>query len=97
MGKQLFHFRGNLCRKGFIGLHNKRRTIELFYGFSHGKRFTGPRNSQQRLVSQSLFNAPCKLLDGLRLITGRLKRRYNREALFSAFTTKTTELCSYPF
>ena len=45
MGKQLFHFRGNLCRKGFIGLHNKRRTIELFYGFGHGKRFTGPRNS----------------------------------------------------
>ena len=83
-----------LSGKRFIGSHNQRRLPQGLNSLSHREGLARTSHAQQNLIAISVPHTLHKRLNGLRLRTCRLIRRYNLKWHLRALNAKTFELSS---
>ena len=77
--KELLELACQLGRKRLVRRHDQRGLLHGLDGLRHGERLAGSRHAQKRLVAQAFVHAMCQLVDGLRLVTGRLVGSHHPE------------------
>ena len=94
VGKKLLELARKLSGKRFIGSHDQRRLPQSLNSLSHREGLARTSHAQQNLIAISVPHTLHKRLNGLRLRTGRLIRRYNLKWHLRALNAKTFELSS---
>ena len=74
--EKLPEFRAKLGSQGLIVGQHQRGLIHLLDDRSHGEGLAGTGDTQKHLLPQAVFNAKGQLRDGLGLIAGGTKFRY---------------------
>ena len=70
--EERLHLRIQLCRKGLVVAHDKRRAIQLCYHVRHREGLAAARNAQQHLRVSTCLDAVHQGLYRLRLVARRL-------------------------
>ena len=94
VGKELFELARKLSGERFIGSHDQRRLPQGLNSLSHREGLARTSHAQQNLIAISVPHTLHKRLNGLRLRTCRLIRRYNLKWHLRALNAKTFELSS---
>ena len=94
VGKELFELARKLSGERFIGSHDQRRLPQGLNSLSHRESLARTSHAQQNLIAISVPHTLHKRLNGLRLRTCRLIRRYNLKWHLRALNAKTFELSS---
>ena len=77
VGKECLELAGQLSRQGFIMGNNQRRLLYLFNELGDSKGFSCTSSTQQHLGLLTIFDTSGQILNGLILITHRLKWSYH--------------------
>ena len=91
VGKEFLELACKLSGEGFIGSHDQCRLTQSLDGLSHRKGLARTSHAQQNLIAISVPHALHKRLNGLRLGTRRLIRRYDLKWHLRALNAKTFE------
>ena len=70
--EEFLHLPVELCRQGLVVGHDDGRALGALDHVGHGKGLAGTGHAEQGLVRQAILDALDQLLDGLRLVAGRL-------------------------
>ena len=92
VGKEFLELARELGGKCFIGSHDQRRLPQSLNGLGHREGLARAGHAQQNLIAVSVPHALYKRLNGLRLRTCRLIRRYDLKWHLRALNAKTFEL-----
>ena len=91
VGKELLKLARKLSGKCFIGSHDQRRLPQSLNGLGHREGLARTSHTQQNLIAVSVPHALYKRLNGLRLRTCRLIRRYDLKWHLRALNAKALE------
>ena len=73
LGKEFFKLTAQLGGQCFVVCQNKGRAVQPGNHIGHRKSLAGAGNTQKHLLVDSVFNSRHKTVNGLRLISCRLK------------------------